>query len=199
MRRSLKVAAALATLSIVAAACGSSGRSGSNPSSSSFKGSALTGAGSTFAQPMYAEWASSFTKVEADAKVNYQAIGSGGGVEQFTAKTVDFGATDVPLQGDEISAVKGNWVEFPTALGGVAIVYKVQGVQTGLKLDGATIGDIFDQKVKAWNDPEITGQNPGVSLPNTPITPVVRAEDSGIDAFVQDNVGVPDEVAKFLA
>jgi phosphate transport system substrate-binding protein len=189
MRRSLKVSAALAALSIVAAACGSSGGSGSNPGSGSFKGAALTGAGSTFAQPMYSEWASGFTKVEADAKVNYQAIGSGGGVEQFTAKTVDFGATDVPLQSEEISAVKGDWVEFPTALGGVAIVYNVQGVQAGLKLDGPTVGDIFAQKVKAWNDPEIAGQNPGVTLPNTPITPVVRAEDSGTTAVFSGWLG----------
>ena len=100
-------------VAIVGAACGSSGNN--NVSSGRFKGTGLTGAGSTFAQPMYAQWANSFNKLESAAKVNYQAIGSGGGVEQFTAKTVDFGATDVPLQSAEISAVKGNWIEFPTA------------------------------------------------------------------------------------
>jgi phosphate transport system substrate-binding protein len=177
MNRIAKLGAALAAVSVVAAACGSGGGS-----SGSFNGTALTGAGSTFAQPMYAQWANSFHKVESGAKVNYQAIGSGGGVQQFTAKTVDFGATDVPLQSDEISAVKGNWVEFPTCLGGVAIIYNVQGVQTGLKLDGATIAKIYSRKITAWNDPAITGQNPGISLPSTPIVPISRAEDSGTTA-----------------
>ncbi|HMC37714.1 MAG TPA: phosphate ABC transporter substrate-binding protein PstS [Actinomycetota bacterium] len=187
MTRLAKIGAALATVAIVGAACGSSGNN--NVSSGRFKGTGLTGAGSTFAQPMYAQWANSFNKLESAAKVNYQAIGSGGGVEQFTAKTVDFGATDVPLQSAEISAVKGNWLEFPTALGGVAVVYNVQGVQAGLKLDGPTVGDIFAGKVKAWNDPEIANQNAGVSLPNTPITPVVRAEDSGTTAVFSGWMG----------
>lgn len=110
-------------------------------------------------------------------------------MQQFTAKTVDFGATDVPLQPDEISAIKGNWIEFPTALGGVAVVYDVQGVPNNLNLDGPTVGDIFAQKVKAWNDPEIANQNPGVSLPSTPITPVVRAEDSGTTAVFSGWMG----------
>src|SRR5438067_8817662 len=141
MRRFAKLGGALAAVAIVAAACGSSGNdNGGGSGSGSFKGTGLTGAGSTFAQPMYAQWASGFTKIESGAKVNYQAIGSGGGVQQFTAKTVDFGATDVPLQDDEISAVHGNWIEFPTALGGVAVIYNVQGVPNGLKLDGPTIG-----------------------------------------------------------
>jgi len=177
-KSSALLAAALA-LAVMAAACSKSPNSGT---SDSFKGVGLTGAGSTFAQPMYAEWASSFHKVETGAAVNYQGVGSGGGVQQFTSKTVDFGATDVPLQTDEIAAVKSPWVEFPSCLGGVAVVYTVEGLQTGLKLDGPTIADILTQKVKSWSDPEIANQNPGVTLPGTPITPVVRAEDSGTTA-----------------
>jgi phosphate transport system substrate-binding protein len=180
MRRFAKLGAAVSIAAIVAAACGSS--NASTGGSGSFKGTALTGAGSTFAQPIYAQWSSSFTKVESGAKVNYQGVGSGGGVQQFTSKTVDFGATDVPLQSDEAAAVKGNYIEFPTCLGGVAIIYNVQGVQTGLKLDGATIAKIFSKKITAWNDPAIAGQNQGISLPSTPIVPISRAEDSGTTA-----------------
>ncbi len=165
-------------VALLAAGCSSSSSNAS--SSGSFNGVALTGAGATFPQPIYALWTKNFLSVESGAKINYQAIGSGGGVQQFTSKTVDFGATDVPLQQEEIAALGGaSYIEFPTVLGGVAVVYNVSGVQSGLKLDGATIADIFLGKVKAWNDPEIVALNPGVSLPSTPITTVHRADESG--------------------
>lgn len=181
-RRSARLArglAAVAGLALVAAACGGS----SDASTGASNGTALNGAGSTFAQPIYAAWASSFNKVESGAKINYQAIGSGGGVQQFTSKTVDFGATDVPLQSADVSALKDkSYIEFPTCLGGVAVVYNVSGVQSGLKLDGPTLADIFSLKVKSWNDQEIQQQNPGVTLPPTPIATIHRAEDSGTTA-----------------
>ncbi len=137
------------------------------------------GAGSSFAQPFYALWAQDFVKVEPDAKVNYQPIGSGGGIQQFTAKTVDFGATDVPLKASEASAIKGDYIEFPTALGAVVVAYNVPGVTTPLKLDGPTTAKIFLGTIKKWNDPAIVAQNPGVTLPDTAIQIVHRADASG--------------------
>src|SRR5207249_4543378 len=112
--------------------------------------------------------------------LNCPAGRAGGGVQQFTSRTVDFGATDVTLQSADIDALKGaQYIEFPTCLGAVAVVYNVTGVQTGLKLDGTTIADIFLGKVKKWNDPEVAGQNTGTSLPGTAITVVHRADESG--------------------
>jgi phosphate transport system substrate-binding protein len=175
-------AVALATV-VLAAACSSNNSGGSGGSSSSFQGTALTGAGSTFAQPIYAAWAQAFQSVESGAKVNYQAIGSGGGIQAFANKTVDFGATDVPLQSADLATLKGgDYIQFPTALGGVAVLYNATGVPNGVKLDGTTIADIFLGKVKNWNDPEIASQNSGTTLPNLAITVVHRADESGTTA-----------------
>jgi phosphate transport system substrate-binding protein len=174
----LGAAGALAlAVAVLAAACG-----GGGSTSGGFKGAPLTGAGATFPQPIYAAWFHSFLSVEPSAKVNYQAIGSGGGVTQFTQKTVDFGASDAPMKSSEAAALPGgsaSALEIPTVLGGVVIAYNVQGVQTGLKLDGKTAADIFLGKVKTWNDPEIAAQNSGVQLPATPIQIVHRADESG--------------------
>jgi len=168
----------LLSAALIAAACSSNDNSGSG--GGSFQGVPLTGAGSTFAQPIYAAWAQQFLQVEPSAKINYQAIGSGGGVQAFANKTVQFGATDVPLQPADISTLKGgDYIEFPTAVGGVAVLYNVNGVSNGLKLDGKTTADIFLGKVKTWNDPEIKALNPGVTLPSTNITIVHRSDESG--------------------
>jgi phosphate transport system substrate-binding protein len=177
------VAACVLVFGLVTGACssndnGNSGGSGSG-GSSTFQGTGLTGAGSTFAEPIYSQWASDFGNVESDAKVNYQAIGSGGGVQQFTSQTVDFGATDAPLQPDEMKALPAAAIEIPTVIGGIAIAYHVQGLSDGLKLDGATAADIFLGKITSWNDPAIASQNPGVSLPATKITVVHRSDESG--------------------
>src|SRR6476660_2998796 len=131
-------------LSLVAAACGGS----SNGASGGFNGVALTGAGATFPDPIYEQWFKDFQQVESGAKINYQAIGSGGGVEQFTAQTVDFGASDAPLQADEIKALPSPYIELPTVLGGVVIAYNVAGLNTGLKLDGETAAKIFLGDIK---------------------------------------------------
>ncbi len=166
-------------LALVAAACsGNSGNSGNN-GGSSFLGASLTGAGSTFAAPVYEQWAKDFNGVESGAQINYQAIGSGGGVDAFTKQTVQFGASDAPLQGSQIGDLPGDAVEFPTVLGAVSVAYNVSGLVSGLKLDGATIADIFLRKVTTWNDPRIAALNPGVSLPSGPIKVVHRSDDSG--------------------
>lgn len=178
---------AAAAVTLAAAACSNSSSSSSGTSSGGstggFQGAPLNGAGSTFAQPLYQLWSQSFLQKEPDAQINYQAIGSGGGIEQFTAQTVDFGATDVPLQSDEIGNLPNqNYIEFPTALGAVVFAYNLQGVDSALKLDGKTISDIFLGNITKWNDPEITGQNAGVNLPDEPIQTVHRSDESGTTA-----------------
>jgi phosphate transport system substrate-binding protein len=177
--RSLAVAGFVA-LALFGAACSSGGgNSGGGGNGSGFSGAPLTGAGSTFAAPVYEQWGHDFNGIESSAQVNYQAIGSGGGVDSFTKQTVDFGASDAPLQPDQSSALPDGAVEIPTMLGGVAVAYNAKGVPDGLKLDAQTIADIFLRKVTTWNDQEIAALNPGVTLPNTAIKPVHRSDDSG--------------------
>jgi phosphate transport system substrate-binding protein len=188
MRNARKLAGIVAgvlVLSLIAAACGSdddnSGGStgGGSAGDAAFTGVGLTGAGATFPDPIYEQWFQLFPDVEPDAKINYQAIGSGGGIEQFTAQTVDFGASDAPLQQDEIDALPTDYIELPTVLGGVVLAYNVSGIDTGLKLDGATAADIFLGKITKWNDPAIASQNPDVDLPDTDISVVHRSDESG--------------------
>jgi phosphate transport system substrate-binding protein len=176
----LSVPALLVTVAIIGAACSSNKSTGS--AGGAFNGTGLTGAGATFPDPIYEKWFDSFRGLESGAKVNYQAIGSGGGVTQFTAKTVDFGASDAPLKDEEVSALTSAGIDplqIPTVLGGVVIAYNAQNVPDGLKLDGATAAGIFLGKIKAWNAPEIQSQNAGVSLPATPIQIVHRSDESG--------------------
>jgi phosphate transport system substrate-binding protein len=177
--RQLAAAGALAlTIALVAVAC-SSNSSSDGASGGGFEGVALTGAGATFPDPIYEQWFQDFQPVEAGAKINYQAIGSGGGIEQFTAQTVDFGASDAPLQADEIKALPTDYIELPTVLGGVVIAYNVSGLDAGLKLDGDTAAKIFLGDITTWNDQAIAALNPGVSLPSTPISVVHRSDESG--------------------
>jgi phosphate transport system substrate-binding protein len=164
------------------AACSSDSSTASDGGSaggSSFSGVPLTGAGATFPDPIYEQWFKDFHSVEPGAQINYQAIGSGGGVEQLTKQTVDFGASDAPLQKDQIAALPGDVVEIPTVLGGVVFGYDVPGVASGLKLDGTTAADIFLGAITNWNDPEITKLNPDMTLPNMPIQVVHRSDESG--------------------
>lgn len=174
--------AAVAVLAIGALTLGGCTKSSSTSSgagSGSFQGVPLVGAGATFPQPVYSQWTQAFVKVEPNAKINYQAIGSGGGIQQFTAKTVDFGATDVPIKSSEASAITEPYIEFPTVLGAVVVAYNVPGLSSPLKLDGATVAGIFQGKIKNWNDPAIASQNSGVTLPDLPVQVVHRADSSG--------------------
>jgi phosphate transport system substrate-binding protein len=167
-----RVASLLATtvaLGLVAVACSSGGGA-----------KAISGAGSTFAQPVYTAWAQEFVGA-GGAQVNYQGVGSGAGIQDFANKTVAFGATDVPLQTDDPQP-KGSFVQIPTMVGAVAILYNVSGAPNGLKLDGTTAADIFLGKVTKWNDPEIAKLNPGVPLPATAISTVHRSDESGTTA-----------------
>jgi len=186
-------AGAAALLALGVAACGSSdespsGGGGGTSSGSSSSGGAklsgtINGAGATFPQPVYTEWAARF-KDSVGPTVNYQGVGSGGGIAQFTAGTVDWGATDAPMKPEEEAAAKkkGDPVHVPTVLGAVTVSYNVDGIDQGLKLDGETVADIFLGKIKKWNDPKIASQNSGAQLPTTSITVCHRSDESGTTA-----------------
>ncbi|WP_294637839.1 phosphate ABC transporter substrate-binding protein PstS [uncultured Aquabacterium sp.] len=137
----------------------------------------VTGAGATFPAPLYAKWASAYNAAT-NVRINYQSVGSGAGIKQIKAKTVDFGASDMPLKDDELN--KDGLVQFPTVIGGVVPVVNVKGIQPGqLKMTGQVLGDIYLGNIKKWNDPAIAALNPGVPLPDAPIAPVRRADGSG--------------------
>jgi len=137
----------------------------------------ITGAGASFPAPIYSKWASDYNKATG-VKVNYQSIGSGGGIRQIDSKTVDFGASDMP-QTDDVLKTKGQ-MQFPTVLGGVVPVINVKGIQPGqLKLTGQVLGDIYLGKVSKWNDPAIKALNPTLPLPDAAIAQVRRADGSG--------------------
>jgi len=144
----------------------------------------VTGAGSTFAGPLYTKWAAEYNK-ETGITINYQPVGSGAGMKQIEAKTVDFAGTDDPVSVDEMKA-KG-YYQFPTAVGGVVPVINLKGVEPGkMVLDGKTLADIFQRKITNWDDPAIAKLNPGVILPDQAITLVVRADASGTTAVFTD-------------
>jgi phosphate transport system substrate-binding protein len=137
----------------------------------------ITGAGATFPAPLYAKWADAYNKATG-VRVNYQSVGSGAGLRQIRGKTVDFGASDMPLTDEELA--KDGLIQFPTVIGGVVPVFNVAGVQTRqLRLTGPVLGDIYLGKIAKWNDPAIVALNPGVKLPDAPIAVVRRADGSG--------------------
>src|SRR4051812_44989165 len=137
----------------------------------------ITGAGATFPFPVYSKWAEAYRK-ETGNGLNYQSIGSGGGIKQIQAKTVDFGATDAPLKGEDLK--KHGLVQFPTVMGGVVPVVNISGVASGqIKLTGEVLADIFQGKIGKWSDPKIAALNQGLKLPDSAITPVYRSDASG--------------------
>ncbi|QGW82280.1 phosphate ABC transporter substrate-binding protein PstS [Variovorax paradoxus] len=137
----------------------------------------VTGAGASFPAPLYAKWASDFNK-STGVKINYQSVGSGAGLKQIEAKTVDFGASDAPLKDEELQA-KG-LMQFPTVIGGVIPVVNIPGIKPGeLKLNGQVLGDIYLGKITKWNDPAIKALNGSLALPDAAIAPVRRADGSG--------------------
>ena len=139
----------------------------------------INGAGSTFVFPLMDTWRVEYQKVKPDVNINYQSIGSGGGIKQFTAKTVDFGATDAPLSTQEQQNAQGA-VHIPVTIGSVVVAYNLPSLPNkGLKLTGPIIADIFLGKIKKWNDPQIQSINPGQSLPSKDIVVVHRADGSG--------------------
>ena len=144
----------------------------------------LNGAGATFPYPVYSAWANEYNKITG-MKLNYQSIGSGGGIKQITERTVDFGASDKPLKPEELA--KDNLLQFPAVIGGVVPVVNIPGIKAGeLKLDSEAVCKIYMGEIKNWNDPKIKGLNPTLNLPGSEITVVHRSDGSGTTAIFTD-------------
>jgi phosphate transport system substrate-binding protein len=176
--------AALVAVAFVAA-CGDASKKGSAPDSvgnavtSAASGADLTGAGATFPYPLYSKWVSAY-RAKTGVKVNYQSIGSGGGIRQLSEQTVDFGASDAPMSDAELAKAKGGPVlHIPTALGAVAVTYNLREVTAPLKLTGDVVAAIFQGQITRWNDARIAALNPGVKLPASDILVVHRSDGSG--------------------
>lgn len=146
----------------------------------------LAGAGATFPNPLYQKWVSEYGKLHPTIRIDYQSIGSGGGIRQIKEQTVDFGASDTPMKDDELKSAPRELLHIPTALGAVVITYNLAGVTHSLKFSPEVIADIFLGKIKKWNDPKIASDNPGVALPATDITVVHRSDGSGTSAVFTD-------------
>ncbi len=139
----------------------------------------INGAGATFPYPIYSKWFSEYNKLHPNVEINYQSIGSGGGIRQLTNQTVFFGATDGPMTAEQQQAAPGHILHFPAVLGGVVPIYNIPGVDTELKFTGNVLADIFLGKITKWNDAAITALNPGVKLPGTDIVVCHRSDGSG--------------------
>ena len=146
----------------------------------------VNGAGATFPYPLYSKWFTEYAKVDKDVKFNYQSIGSGGGIKQVTAQTVDFGASDKFLSDAELAAAPGKLIHIPTVMGAVVVTYNIPGVGTGLKLKSEDVADIYLGKITMWNDPRIADDNRGVNLPAKPIIVVHRSDGSGTTSIFTD-------------
>ena len=146
----------------------------------------LQGAGATFPYPLYQKWLSEYSKSNPNIRIDYQSIGSGGGIKQIQAQTVDFGASDVSMADDELKGAPGEILHIPTVLGAVVLTYNLQGVTQPLQFSPDVIADIFLGKIKKWDDPRIKNDNPGVNLPAADITVVHRSDGSGTTAVFTD-------------
>jgi len=159
-------------------------------------GGQINGAGATFPYPIYSKWFNEYAKIDKDAKINYQSIGSGGGIKQITEGTVDFGATDSPMSDEEIEKanIKNNnkIIHIPTVIGSVVITYNLPGVENNLKLTGEIISGIYMGKIKKWNDAKIKVENPGVNLPDKEIIVCSRTDGSGTTFVFTDYLGKVD-------
>ncbi len=181
--RALRVVIALCSFAAVAACSGKDAGSDSAKSAGSVD---LTGAGATFPTPLYSKWFSSYA-AKTGVKINYQSIGSGGGIRQLSEQTVDFGASDAPMSDEEMSKARGGAVlHVPTVIGAVAVAYNLPGVTQSLKLSGDVLADIFRGKITTWNDPRIAATNAGVSLPAIDILVVHRSDGSGTTYIFTD-------------
>src|SRR5690349_3070148 len=164
-------------LGFVALACNGGGAGSSSVS--------LQGAGATFPNPLYQKWLSEYGKAHTNVKIDYQSIGSGGGIKQLKEQTVDFGASDAPMKDEDLKSAPGEILHIPTVLGAVVVTYNLQGL-SGLRFSPEVIADIFLGKIKKWNDQKIVADNPGVILPAADITVVHRSDGSGTSAVFTD-------------
>lgn len=151
---------------------------GENPNAGGGGASKLTGAGATFPYPIYAQWFDAY-KQNKNVEINYQSVGSGAGIKQLKAGTVDFGASDAPLDDDDLKEMPSEVVHIPTVAGAVVLAYNLDGVPSGLKMSGETLAEIYLGKITKWNDPKIVAANAGTTLPNQNITVARRSDGSG--------------------
>ncbi|MGH2704633.1 MAG: phosphate ABC transporter substrate-binding protein PstS [Actinomycetota bacterium] len=181
MTRWQRAAALVAVLVVAGTACGGANKPvtpKATESTAEGAATALTGAGATFPAPLYQKWAEEYLK-KTGVKVNYQSIGSGGGIQQITAQTVDFGASDAPMKDEELAKAPGAIFHIPTVFGAVVVSYNIPSLRTPIKLTGQNVADIFLGKVTRWNDASIAGNNSGANLPSDDITVVHRSDGSG--------------------
>ena len=165
---------------------GSQGAGAASAGTTQSRGTTLTGAGATFPAPLYTKWFDVYAR-EAGVKINYQSIGSGGGIRQFIQETVDFGATDGPMTDEQIAGVQGNVMHLPTVIGAVSVTYNLPAIgATELAFDGKVLGDIFLGRINRWNDRRIAALNPGVALPASDIVVVHRSDGSGTTFIFTD-------------
>jgi phosphate ABC transporter phosphate-binding protein len=170
VKRNLALAVTAATM-LTFAGCGGGGKQEQR----------LNGGGSSFVYPMMSKWASEYQKAKG-VKVNYQSIGSGGGIQQMIAKTIDFGCTDAPMNQEQLTKAEetgGKVVHIPLVMGAVVAIYNLEGVKESLRFSGPVLADIYLEKIKKWNDPELAKLNPGVELPDKDILTVHRSDGSG--------------------
>ena len=182
LKRTVRMVAWLAALSVVLAgiACNPGGGPGGNGSVS------LQGAGATFPNPLYQKWLSEYGKLHPNVRIDYQSIGSGGGIKQIKEQTVDFGASDAPMKDEDLKSAPGDILHIPTVLGAVVITYNLAGVSQALRFSPDVLADIFLGKITKWNDARIAGDNPGVTLPSSALTVVHRSDGSGTSAVFTD-------------
>jgi len=146
----------------------------------------INGAGATFPYPIYSKWFSEYKKIDKDTQVNYNSIGSGGGIRQFLDKTVDFGASDAPMNEDQLAKAGEPVLHVPTVMGAVVLSYNIPGLTASLKLTAEIIAEVYLGKITSWDDAKIVKENPAVALPKLPIVPIYRADGSGTTAIFTD-------------
>ena len=171
----------LASFALLALACSGSGGAGSSGGAIN-----LQGAGATFPNPLYQKWVSEYGKLHPNVRIDYQSIGSGGGIKQIQAQTIDFGASDAPMSDADLKAAPGEVLHIPTVLGAVVVTYNVASVSQPLRLSPEVIADIFLGKIKKWDDQHLKQDNPGINLPAADITVVHRADGSGTSFVFTD-------------
>jgi len=165
---------------LASTACNNNGGPGGSGSVS------LQGAGATFPNPLYQKWLSEYGNLHPNVKIDYQSIGSGGGIKQLKEQTVDFGASDAPMKDEDLKSAPGEILHIPTVLGAVVITYNLEGVKQSLRFSPEVVADIFLGKIKKWNDPKIAADNPGLTLPANDVTVVHRSDGSGTSAVFTD-------------
>lgn len=180
--RGFQLLAYLCAFVVLVASFGCSGGSG-GPGGGNVS---LHGAGATFPNPLYQKWLSEYEKINPNVRIDYQSIGSGGGIKQLKEQTVDFGASDAPMKDDDLKSAPGEILHIPTVLGAVVITYNLAGVNQRLRFSPDVLADIFLGRVTKWNDARIAADNPGVSLPANDITVVHRSDGSGTSAVFTD-------------